>query len=255
MNLAVNSRDAMASGGKLTIETCNVVLDESHASQQVSVVPGPHVMLSVSDTGVGMDALTQSRVFEPFFTTKGPGKGTGLGLSTVFGIVKQSGGTIEVTSELGLGTTFKIYFPRVNQASRATSKVPSSDDGDNLRGSETILLVEDEALVRALTRTLLREAGYHVLEAENAEAALALAERHRAAIHLLLTDVVLPRMGGRQLADQLCARRPGTRVLFMSGYTNDSTLRHGVVDSAVELLQKPFTRVSLLRRLRGILDV
>jgi two-component system cell cycle sensor histidine kinase/response regulator CckA len=254
MNLAVNSRDAMASGGKLTIETCNVVLDENHASQQVSVVPGPHVMLSVSDTGVGMDALTQSRVFEPFFTTKGPGKGTGLGLSTVFGIVKQSGGTIEVRSELGLGTTFKIYFPRMKQASRPTSKLPSSDDRDKLRGSETILLVEDEGLVRALARTLLREAGYHVLEAENAEAALALAERHRAAIHLLLTDVVLPRMGGRQLADQLCARRPGTRVLFMSGYTNDSRIRHGVVDSAVELLQKPFTRVALLRRLRGILD-
>jgi len=254
MNLAVNSRDAMPTGGRLTIETDNVELDESYANRQASVVPGPHVMLSVSDTGVGMDAPTQSRIFEPFFTTKGPGKGTGLGLSTVFGIVQQSGGTIEVKSELGKGTTFKIYFPHTNHSSRTTAKFPSSDDEASSRGSETILLVEDDALVRALTRTLLSQAGYHVLEAENAEAALALAERHSAAIHLLLTDVVLPRVGGRQLADQLCARRPETKVLFMSGYTNDSIIRHGVVDSAVELLQKPFTRVSLLRRIRGMFD-
>jgi PAS domain S-box-containing protein len=253
MNLAVNSRDAMPTGGKLTIETSNVVLDESYANGQVSVVPGPHVMLSVSDTGIGMDALTQSRIFEPFFTTKEPGRGTGLGLSTVFGIVRQSGGTIEVSSELGKGTTFKIYLPQTNESSHETVKSPSPD-GVSLRGSETILLVEDDALVRALTRTLLKEAGYHVLEAESPEAALTLAEQHSAAIHLLLTDVVLPRMGGRQLADQLCARRPGTKVLFMSGYTNDSTLRLGVVGSAVDLLRKPFTRASLLRRIRGILD-
>jgi two-component system, cell cycle sensor histidine kinase and response regulator CckA len=253
MNLAVNSRDAMPTGGRLTIETDNVVLDERDAGRQVSAVRGPHVVLSVSDTGVGMDALTESRIFEPFFTTKGPGRGTGLGLSTVFGIVQQSGGTIEVSSDLGKGTTFKIYFPRTNQSSRGTAKSLSSDAASS-RGSETILLVEDDALVRALTRTLLREAGYHVLEAENAETALALAERHAAAIHLLLTDVVLPRVGGRQLADQLCARRPETKVLFISGYTNDAIIRHGVVDSAVELLQKPFTRVSLLRRVRGILE-
>jgi PAS domain S-box-containing protein len=253
MNLAVNSRDAMPNGGKLTIETSKVWLDESHANGKVSVVPGPHVLLSVSDTGVGMDALTQSRIFEPFFTTKEPGRGTGLGLSTVFGIVRQSGGTIEVSSELGKGTTFKIYLPQTNESSRETAKSPSPD-GVSLRGSETILLVEDDALVRALTRTLLKEAGYHVLEAESPEAALTLAEQHSAAIQLLLTDVVLPRMGGRQLADQLCAQRPGTKVLFMSGYTSDSTLRHGVVDSAVDLLQKPFTRASLLRGIRGILD-
>jgi PAS domain S-box-containing protein len=253
MNLAVNARDAMPIGGSLTIETDNVVLDEQYADRQFSFVPGPHVLLSVSDTGIGMDALTQSRIFEPFFTTKGPGRGTGLGLSTVFGIVQQSGGTIEVRSELGKGTTFNIYFPRTNHPFLGTAKSPSNDR-DLAKGSETILLVEDDALVRALTRTLLSEAGYHVLEAENAEAALAVAERHTASIHLLLTDVVLPRVGGRQLADQLCARRPETRVLFMSGYTNDSIIRHGVVDSAVELLQKPFTRVSLLRRVRGMFD-
>jgi CheY-like chemotaxis protein len=160
-----------------------------------------------------------------------------------------------VQSELGKGTTFKIYFPHTNHASRTASKIPSSDDEASLRGSETILLVEDDALVRALTRTLLGQAGYQVLEAENAEAALALAARHSAVIHLLLTDVVLPRVGGRQLADQLCAQRPETKVLFRSGYTNDSILRHGVVDSAVELLQKPFTRVSLLRRIRSMFDV
>ena len=253
MNLAVNARDAMPTGGRLTIETSKVVLDESYANRQVRVVPGAHVMLSVSDTGIGMDAPTQSRIFEPFFTTKGPGMGTGLGLSTVFGIVRQSGGTIEVRSELGKGTTFKLYFPHTNESARETAKSASSDAAP-LRGSETILLVEDDALVRALTCKLLREAGYHVLEAENAEAALSLARRHPAAIHLLLTDVVLPRIGGRQLADELCARRPGTKVLFMSGYTNDSTIRHGVIGSAVDLLQKPFTRDSLLRRVRGIFD-
>jgi CheY-like chemotaxis protein len=253
MNLAVNSRDAMPTGGKLTIETSKVVLDESYASARGSFVPGPHVMLSVSDTGIGMDALTQSRIFEPFFTTKPLGRGTGLGLSTVFGIVQQSGGTIEVSSTPGEGTTFKIYFPDTNRSSRETAK-PASSDGTSLGGSETILLVEDDALVRALTRTLLTKAGYHVLEAESAEAALTLAEQYSANIHLLLTDVVLPRMGGRQLADQVCMRRPGTKVLLMSGYTNDSTIRDRIVDSALDLLQKPFTRVSLLRRVRGIFD-
>lgn len=253
MNLAVNSRDAMPTGGRLTIETDNVVLGESDESRQIGVATGPHVVLSVSDTGVGMDAVTQSRIFEPFFTTKGPGSGTGLGLSTVFGIVQQSGGTIGVRSEPGKGTTFNIYFPRTNRSSPALAKSPLSGER-SLKGSETILLVEDDALVRALTRKLLCEAGYRVLEAESPEAALALAERHSATIHLLLTDVVMPRMGGRKLADQLCARRPETKVLFMSGYTNDSIIRHGLVDSAVELLQKPFTRVALLSRVRGLFD-
>jgi len=217
------------------------------------VAVGPHVMLCVTDTGIGMDAATQSRIFEPFFTTKEAGRGTGLGLSTVFGIVRQSGGIIEVESELGKGTTFKIYFPHTNESFSETAKAPSSE-GASLNGSETILLVEDDALVRALTCTLLGEAGYHVFEAENSEDALALAERYAAAIQMLLTDVVMPRIGGRQLADQLCARRPGTKVLFMSGYTDDSIIRHGVVDSGIHLLQKPFTRMSLLRRVREILD-
>jgi len=249
MNLAVNSRDAMPTGGRLTIETSNVLL----AGNQAGVAVGPHVMLCVTDTGIGMDAATQSRIFEPFFTTKEAGRGTGLGLSTVFGIVRQSGGIIEVESELGKGTTFKIYFPHTNESFSETAKAPSSE-GASLNGSETILLVEDDALVRALTCTLLGEAGYHVFEAENSEDALALAERYAAAIQMLLTDVVMPRIGGRQLADQLCARRPGTKVLFMSGYTDDSIIRHGVVDSGIHLLQKPFTRMSLLRRVREILD-
>lgn len=253
MNLAVNSRDAMPTGGRLTIETDDVVLDDSDVGKPIGVAAGPHVMLAVTDTGVGMDALTQSRIFEPFFTTKEPGAGTGLGLSTVFGIVQQSGGTIGLSSEPGKGTTFKIYFPHTNRASRTPAESSISDER-SLKGSETILLVEDDALVRALTRTLLSEAGYRVLEAESSEAALALAERQSATIHLLLTDVVMPRMGGRQLADQLCARRPETKVLFMSGYTNDSILRHGLVDSAVELLQKPFDRIALLRRVRALFD-
>jgi two-component system, cell cycle sensor histidine kinase and response regulator CckA len=201
-----------------------------------------------------MDEATRSRIFEPFFTTKGLGKGTGLGLSTVFGIVQQSGGTLDVESEVGRGTTFKVYFPRATQPRHRPTKSTAPDDTSSLRGSETILLVEDDNLVRALARTLLKDAGYQVLEAANAELALALAEGYSGPIHLLLTDVVLPRLGGRQLADQLGALLPETKVLFISGYTNDSILRHGVVDSAVELLQKPFTRVSLLQRVRGILD-
>jgi PAS domain S-box-containing protein len=254
MNLAVNARDAMPAGGRLTIETDNVAMGEVDASRPIGAVPGPHVMLSVSDTGIGMDALTQSRIFEPFFTTKGPGKGTGLGLSTVLGIVQQSGGTLEVKSALGEGTTFQIYLPQTSRPSHSPAKSAPIDDGRSLKGWETILLVEDDSLVRALTRTLLSEAGYHVLEAESAEAGLALAEPESVTIHLLLTDVVMPRMGGRQLADQVCARHHETKVLFMSGYTNDSIIHHGIVESAVELLEKPFTRVALLHRVRDLLD-
>ena len=253
MNLAVNSRDAMPTGGKLTIETADVILDERYASGQVGITPGPHVMLSVSDTGIGMDAATQLRIFEPFFTTKEPGKGTGLGLSTVFGIVRQSGGTIEVVSELGKGTTFKIYFPNARDHVRDTAK-PRLSDPASLRGSETILLAEDDQFVRSLTRALLEGAGYRVLEAANAAEALALADAHTSVIHMLVTDVVMPRMGGRELADTLRARRPATKVMFMSGHTDDSVIRHGVMESGVDFLQKPFTRESLLRRVRHILD-
>jgi PAS domain S-box-containing protein len=253
MNLAINSRDAMPTGGKLTIETADVTLDEGYAATHVGVTPGPHVMLAVSDTGVGMDAATQSRIFEPFFTTKEPGKGTGLGLSTVFGIVRQSGGAIDVTSEVGKGTTFKVYFPR--SGARRRERAPSPPSGvASLGGTETILLVEDDKLVRGLARKLLVRAGYHVLEAESASEALALSERHASPIDLLLTDVVMPRMGGRQLADKLLEGRPGTKVMFMSGYTDDSIIRHGVMESGIALLQKPFTRDSLLRRVRELLD-
>jgi len=253
MNLAVNARDAMPTGGHLKIETAEVTLDARQAREHVGVTNGPHVMLAVSDTGVGMDAATQSRIFEPFFTTKEPGKGTGLGLSTVFGIVRQSGGAIEVISELGKGTTFKVYFPHSRAGRHERAPSPSSGVAAP-GGRETILLVEDDKHVRVLARKLLTRAGYQVLEAEGAAEALALAARHTSSIHLLLSDVVMPRMGGRQLADKLLAERPGIKVMFMSGYTDDSILRHGVLASGISLLQKPFTRESLLHQVRQILD-
>ncbi len=252
MNLAVNARDAMPTGGKLTLETANVVLDERYAGEHVGVVPGPHVMLAVSDTGVGMAPATQARIFEPFFTTKEPGKGTGLGLSTVFGIVQQSGGSIWAYSELGKGTTFKIYFPRARRL--ATSIVETSaSDGPYQTGNETILLVEDDALVRKVARAILDRAGYVVLEASTGSEALTLAEQHPATIHLLLTDVVMPRMSGPELADRLRVRHPATKALFMSGYTDRSIVHQGLLDSGVAFLQKPLTPDNLLRRIREVL--
>ncbi len=232
MNLAVNARDAMSTGGQLTIETANVVLDERYAAEHVGVVPGPHVMLSVSDTGVGMDRATQARIFEPFFTTKEAGKGTGLGLSTVFGIVQQSGGSIFVYSELGKGTTFKIYFPCARRLATVTDET-SGSDGAYRTGSETILLVEDDARVRSVARTILDRAGYVVLEANTGSEALTFADAHPATIHLLLTDVVMPAMGGPELADRLRLRHPATKVLFMSGYTDHSIVHQGVLSSGV----------------------
>ncbi len=252
MNLAVNSRDAMPRGGKLTIETANVELGEAYVRNHAAVNPGRYVMLAVSDTGHGMDAETQARIFEPFFTTKEQGKGTGLGLATVYGIVKQSGGNIWVYSEPGRGATFKIYFPRAEEVAKFVEPPPTRDSAP--RGSETILLVEDEDAVRSLVRALLEPNGYKVLEARQAVEALSICERHKEPIHLLLTDVVMPTMSGRVLAARLAPVRPEMKVLFMSGYTDGAIVNHGVLEAGTAFLQKPFTPDSLGRKVREVLD-
>ena len=252
MNLVVNARDAMESGGTLTIETANVELSEDYAAQHLGVVPGPHVMFAVSDTGIGMDRATQARIFEPFFTTKAVGKGTGLGLSTTFGIVKQNAGSIWVYSELGRGSTFKVYLPRCFEAERPVQRsvVPT-----HLTGSETILLVEDEQQVRTVARAILEGQGYRVLEAADGQSALSLSAQHEGDIHLLLTDVVMPGLGGPDLAARLLGQRPQLRVLYASGYTEGAIVHHGILDGGPELLQKPFTPESLLRKVREALGV
>jgi PAS domain S-box-containing protein len=250
MNLAVNARDAMPRGGKLIIETANVNLDPARAAH-VGVAPGPYVILSVADNGVGMDRATQARIFEPFFTTKEVGKGTGLGLATVFGIVQQSGGTVCVDSELGSGTTFSVYFPRTD-ATREGERESGYPGLAALEGSETILLVEDEEQVRALVRTILQRFGYHVIEAQSGGDALLVSEEHAGAIDLLLTDVIMPHISGPQLAQRLS--RLVMKVLYMSGYTEDSIVHQGVVDSSVALLQKPISPEALMRKVREVLD-
>jgi PAS domain S-box-containing protein len=252
MNLAVNARDAMPQGGRLTIETANIDLDQTYARSRPGVTPGPHVMLAVSDTGQGMDKEILGHIFEPFFTTKEAGKGTGLGLATVHGIVKQSEGHIFVYSEPGQGTTFKIYLPRVEV--ERVAETTAAPEAELARGSETVLLVEDEESLRSIVRECLEASGYTVIEARHAGHALEIADRHPAPIHLLITDVVMPGMGGSRLAVALAASHAETKVLYMSGYTDDAVVLHGVLAADVSFLQKPFTTESLARKVREVLD-
>jgi two-component system, cell cycle sensor histidine kinase and response regulator CckA len=252
MNLVVNAKDAMPKGGRITIETANVVLDEAFAHTHLGAEPGPYILLAVTDTGIGMDKATRLRIFEPFYTTKEQGKGTGLGLSTVFGIVQQCHGGIWVYSEPGRGSTFKVYLPCTEGVPDAprSSLVPH-----NLRGFETILLVEDEEAVRVVAQRMLERHGYHVLVAQNAGEALLLCERPDQPAHVLLTDVVMPRMSGAELAARLMQRWPAMKVLYMSGYTDGSVVAHGVLENGASFLQKPFSSEQLARKLRGVLDV
>jgi two-component system cell cycle sensor histidine kinase/response regulator CckA len=253
MNLAVNARDAMPHGGKLTIETANVIHDEEYARGHISVKPGLYVLLAVSDTGLGMDKETQSHLFEPFFTTKEKGKGSGLGLSTAYGIVKQSGGNIWPYSEPGKGTTFKIYLPRVEKSTKryrpkaaAVTMAPG--------GTETILLVEDEDSVRAMVSKVLRSKGYTVLEASQGQEALQVSEHHEGPIQLMVTDVVMPHMSGRELAEKLASFRPAMGVLYMSGYPDKAIIHHGILEAGTAFLQKPFTLNALEWKVREVLD-
>jgi CheY-like chemotaxis protein len=252
INLAVNARDAMPGGGRLTIETRNAVLDEGYVEQHPDARPGRYVRVAVSDSGHGMDAATQARIFEPFFTTKGPGRGTGLGLAMVYGFVKQSGGHIDTESEVGRGTTFKVYLPRADETT------PSSRSAQDIvmlpGGTETILLVEDQDAVRLFARQVLLAGGYAVLEARGGEEAFQVAQQCPGPIHLLVTDVVMPRMSGPQLAELLVRDRPDLRVLFVSGYADEATTRCEMAEAGSAFLQKPFNRVRLAQKVREVLD-
>ena len=251
LNLAINARDAMPNGGKMTIETANVLLDESYAQAHLPVVPGPYTLITVSDTGVGMTPEIKARLFEPFFTTKERGKGTGLGLSTTYGIVKQSGGYIWCYSESGRGTTFKVYLPGLEDA---VEEAPPPPVYAPHPGSETLLLVEDEPEVRSLVQRILKTQGYTVVTAANPDEALAIAREFKGKIEMMVTDVVMPGMSGRQLAERLATSRPDMRVLFVSGYTDDAVMQHGIVSRPRAFLQKPFTPTALARKVREVLD-
>jgi signal transduction histidine kinase/CheY-like chemotaxis protein len=253
MNLAINARDAMPQGGKLIIQTANVTLEDFYTDKRgLNLKPGPYVMLTVTDTGQGIDENILPHIFEPFFTTKEQGKGTGLGLSTVYGIINQSDGDIWVETEPGRGTTFNIYLPRVD--SPAQEQQASKPRESSFSVSETILLVEDEDMVRKLVCEILKMNGYNVLQAANGREALPICEAHAGPIHLMLTDVVMPQMGGRELAERIASLRPEMKVLFMSGYTDDEIVHHEVPDAGIAFIQKPFTPDSLERRVRDLLD-
>jgi two-component system cell cycle sensor histidine kinase/response regulator CckA len=254
MNLVINARDAMAEGGELTVETSNVEVDEEYAARHVAVTPGSYVQLAVTDTGCGMDDKTRARIFEPFFTAKEKGKGTGLGLSTVYGIIKQSGGNIWVYSEPGKGTTFKIYLPRELSATEAMPIKPQTA-APSATGTETILVVEDEEALRKVAIRALQGAGYSVLAAANGEEALLISARHAGDIRLLLTDVIMPRMSGSVLAQEVTKTRPTLKVIYMSGYTDDAIVHHGALDAGTHFLAKPFTSVELTRKVREVLDI
>ncbi len=252
MNLVVNARDAMPEGGRLTLETGNVDLDKSYAADHPGVSPGPYVMLAVSDTGAGMTPETQARVFEPFFTTKELGRGTGLGLSMVYGIVKQSGGHIWIYSEVGHGTTFKVYLPRTEEAAESPSvRQPVAS---TIRGCETILLVEDDQALRDLVQSILASCGYSVVAPKDSQEAQIICEQRAPSLHLLLTDVVMPGISGRALAQTILSRNPAAKVLFMSGYTENAIIHHGVLDTGTHFLQKPFTPSILAAKVREVLD-
>ena len=252
MNLSVNARDAMPHGGRVTVETANATIDEHFARFTPGLAPGRYVLLAVTDSGLGMDENTRSRIFEPFFTTKDPGKGTGLGLAMVYGIVQQAKGHIEVYSEIGHGTVFKLYLPSVDGVE--LQKEAADVQSTSLQGTETILLVEDAEGVRALLQDVLTMYGHQVLVARDGEEGIRLADDHQGALDLIITDIVMPRMGGRQLVERVVAARSSVRALYLSGYTDEAVMRHGVLEAGSAFLQKPFTARQLMTKVRQILD-
>jgi two-component system cell cycle sensor histidine kinase/response regulator CckA len=254
VNLVVNARDAMPQGGRITIETRNIDLDDNYTSEHAPVMPGRYVMLAVGDTGVGMNQDTREHAFDPFFTTKEAGKGTGLGLATVYGIVKQSGGYVWIYSEPGHGTTLKLYFPEVSSVAAFATSEPRAASMETKRGSETILLVEDEEAVRGLTLRILEKQGYRVFAAQHGREAMDIASREAGHIDLVLTDVVMPGMNGRGLVERLSGIRPRIKSLYMSGYTDDDIIRRGFIEPSKSFLQKPFTSDALLQTVRKVLD-